>query len=500
MRILTGDECGLFKETIPERCRPKQADNLNPNNKTPWSTLDGVRRVDPNEAQRRARGVIGMSFTSTDSSSFAALRANGTIQLWESTRDVPKESFGSYQCTGVVPNVFETAGSSRNEALNAANNNNIGRPVALDSFVQKERLCAADSLGNIAIITTKASSPPSVVATYSPFSKQQQQQQTLSYTKGSYANTTPCTAMAVDQYHGRVALSGRERETRLLEMSTGQVVWKAKNLPPDPQTLLQQPVWSTALAFFDESTMAVGTAFRQVRLYDVRTDSNARRRPMAHTPDGVFSHRITALCPVVDEHQLVVGDAAGYLHLLDVRSLGNQQQQQQQKKKPPNVARLVGPAGSIRQVVKHASMPMTMIATVGLDRMLRTFCLKKRCQVDCVYMKQRLNCVLFCNDDTWNAEEKENEHVVEEYQGENDDVDAEDEVQDYIDSSGDEQDEDSNDDSDEQSEKDSNEDSQEEESDDVSKESDKHDESDASSDLEEADATRRRDFKRQKRV
>ena len=443
MRILTGDECGLLKETIPEHCRRKQADNLNPN-KTPLSTLDGVRRVDPNEAQRRARGVIGMaSFTSTDSSScsFAALRANGTIQLWESTRNVPKESFGSYQCTGVVPNVFEKAGSSsrNDELVNAANNNNtIGRPIALDSFVQKERLCAADSLGNIAVVSTKASSPPSVVATYSPFSKQQQQQQqqTLSYTKGSYANTSPCTAMAVDQYHGRVALSGRERETCLLDMSTGQVVWKAKNLPPDPQTLLQQPIWSTALAFFDESTMAVGTAFRQVRLYDVRTDSDStrRRRPIAYTPDGVFSHRITAICPVADEHQLVVGDAAGYLHLLDVRSMGKQQ-----KKKPSNVARFVGPAGSIRQVVKHASLPV--IATVGLDRMLRTFCLKKRCQIDCVYMKQRLNCVLFCNDDTWNVEEKENEHVVEEYQGEND-VDAEDQVQDYIDSSGDEQDED----------------------------------------------------------
>jgi len=494
MRILTGDECGLLKETIPEHCRPKRADNLNPI-KTPRSTLDGVRRVDPNEAQRRARGVIGVSFTSTDSSSsFAALRANGTIQLWQSTRNVPKESFGSYQCTGVVPNVFEKAGStcSRNDELNAAHNNNMGRPIALDSFVQKERLCAADSLGNIAVISTKASSSPSVVATYSPFSTQQQQQ-TLSYTKGSYANTSPCTAMAVDQYHGRVALSGRERETRLLEMSTGQVVWKAKNLPPDPQTLLQQPIWSTALAFFDESTMAVGTAFQQVRLYDVRIDSNnARRRPIAYTPDGVFSHRITALCPVVDEHQLVVGDAAGYLHLLDVRSMGKQQ-----KKKPSNVARFVGPAGSIRQVVKHASLPV--IATVGLDRMLRTFCLKKRTQIDCVYMKQRLNCVLFCNDDTWNVEEKENhEHVVEEYQGENDDVDAEDEVQDYIDSSGDEQDEDSDEDSDEQSEKDSNEDSQEEESDDVSKESD-NDESDAS-DLKEVDVTRRRDFKRQKRV
>ena len=199
MRILTGDECGLLKETIPEHCRPKQdAFKPNSNNKAPLSTLDGVRRVDPHEQQRRARGVIDMSFTSNNddsSSSFAALRANGTIQLWESTRDVPKESFGSYQCTGVVSNVFEKAGENES---NTTNNDNKGRPIALDSLVQEERLCAADSLGNIVVIRNKALSPPTVVATYSPFSKQAQQQQTLSYTKGSYANTSMCTAMAVD--------------------------------------------------------------------------------------------------------------------------------------------------------------------------------------------------------------------------------------------------------------------------------------------------------------
>ena len=229
--------------------------------------------------------------------------------------------------------------------------------------------------------------------------------------------------------------------------------------------------------------MAVGTAFQQVRLYDVRSNSTTRR-PTAYTPDGVFTHRITATCPV-DDHELVVGDAAGFLYLLDIRTMGKQRNKNQ------SVARFVGPAGSVRQVVKHDSL--AIICTVGLDRMLRTFDLQTRTQVDCVYMKQRLNCVLFCKDDSWNVQQEENDHVVEEYQGD-DTVDAEDEVQDYIDSSGDEQDVNGDDDSKEQSDDDSDEDSQEDES----QESD-DDESDASDSEEDEQVTRQREFKRQKR-
>jgi len=81
----------------------------------------------------------------------------------------------------------------------------------------------------------------------------------------------------------------------------------------------------------------------------------------------------------VDSNQLVVGDAAGFLYSLDMRTL------EKSRKGNLNLARIVGPAGSIRQVVKHQSLPM--IATVGLDRMLRTYDVKKRKQLDCVYLK-----------------------------------------------------------------------------------------------------------------
>lgn len=105
-----------------------------------------------------------------------------------------------------------------------------------------------------------------------------------------------------------------------------------------------------------------------------------------------------------------------------------------------NVGRFVGPCGSIRQIVKHEHLPV--IACVGLDRMLRTYDINSRKQLDCVYMKQRLNCMLFCEDVTWSNEDDDEESYDD---GENEDmdmfegnIDDDDVVADYIDSSDEE--------------------------------------------------------------
>jgi len=131
----------------------------------------------------------------------------------------------------------------------------------------------------------------------------------------------------------------------------------------------------------------------------------------------------------VDANQLVVGDASGFLYSLDMRTL------RKSRKGNLNLARFVGPARSIRQVVKHETLPI--IATVGLDRMLRTYDVKKRKQLDCVYLKQRLNSLLLCDNDTWSPGDEVNRNVVGNV--EDDDLDVEDEVQDYVDASGDDE-------------------------------------------------------------
>ena len=161
--------------------------------------------------------------------------------------------------------------------------------------------------------------------------------------------------------------------------------------------------------------MAAGTAYKQVRLYDVRTDSKVRR-PICHSPEGQFSHRITALCQA-SSHHLVVGDTAGYLHSVDLRKLGHK----------TSMGRFVGPSGSIRQLAKHDELDI--IASVGLDRMLRTYNVTNRKQLDCVYLKQRLNCLLFCRDETWSTSDQDVTQDLDDH-----DIDIEDDVQDYVDS------------------------------------------------------------------
>ena len=59
------------------------------------------------------------------------------------------------------------------------------------------------------------------------------------------------------------------------------IIWKAKNLPPDPQTLLQLGLWQTGISFWNDSDsmIAVGTAYGELRVYDYEV----QRRPTVWT-------------------------------------------------------------------------------------------------------------------------------------------------------------------------------------------------------------------------
>ena len=447
MRLLSGDECGLIKETIPEVGRPARKDAGPTNVIAHQITVDkGIHRIDESK-QTRTRGVMAMAWMDA-SGQFAALRANLSIDVWEGSYGDNMKKPGSYRLTQTIENVFDSTSG--------------GRPL-LSLGYAKELLCAADSLGNVAIVNPLKSS---VVATYTAYASNKQGA-TITYTKGNVANTQLATAMATSSC-GLVAIGGRERETTVLDINNGAQIWKAKNLAPDAQTLLQQPVWSTALAFLTSDLLIAGTAYKQARLYDIRSNS---RRPVSYTPEGLLEHRVTALC-TLDDHTFVVGDAAGYLSELDMRvAMGKSK-----KSTVTSVPRFVGPVGSIRQIVRHPTQPL--IACVGLDRMLRTYNTKTRRQIDCVYMKQRLNCVLFCEDEQWPSKNEEISYDEDADQ----DIDAEDEVQDYVISDGesDEDGEDSQDDAKEEDEENDSDDSDDGDGDD-------NDDSDDASEGDESD-------------
>jgi hypothetical protein len=247
---------------------------------------------------------------------------------------------------------------------------------------------------------------------------------TLTHTKGARVNVdiATCLALTTSISGGttalHVAVGGRERGTRLVNVETGSIVWKAKNLPPDTQTLLQRLMWTTSIQFLHggggelDNVMTCGTAYGQVQLYDVRASSSVRR-PTSYTPDNMLSHRITSICQMGDNANiLAVGDTIGDIHLLDIRKLstgrylssgGSKKSNNRSGGEDIGLGRLAGPGGSIRQLVNHPTKS-NVLACVGLDRKLWTWDITKKKKngmkkpLDCVYLKQRLHCVLFCED------------------------------------------------------------------------------------------------------
>ncbi|KAL7514668.1 hypothetical protein ACHAXN_011900 [Cyclotella atomus] len=514
MRLITGDELGLLKETIPELCRPPPTDasGLPLNNLPSWmmgsanvtnkrvrpsatsiqaaasaygdgSSSDrngAVNRLENEGVMTRDRGVVSLTFvpgsSGSDAFQFAALRMNGTVEKWAASRDIPyteqKNSEANitparYRIVSSCNDVFgvkKRADEVNDDESHSDENKGKGwytnppiKPIGLLSTTSNDKtvLAAGDSSGAISILNDSCQ----LITNYRAY---EPNDVVLSYTKGGFANNHVASCIAVKG--DALAVGGRERGVRVLDLESGKCVWKAKNMPPDPQTLLQQPLWTTALQFIhsphnhsngtnninesnnSQNLLASGTAYKQVQIYDVRsssTDSQGTRRPILHTPQDLLQHRVTSLLQLPNSNQLIVADAIGDCHIFDLRKFhtGKQASYKKHNKSSNNSAsqeiglgRLVGPGGSIRQLAMHPTLPM--VACVGLDRKLWSWDIKTKRMVDCVYLRQRLNCLLICEDEGWNyggavdVQDDDNERIVE-----GDDWEEEgDEVCDYVDS------------------------------------------------------------------
>lgn len=184
-----------------------------------------------------------------------------------------------------------------------------------------------------------------------------------------------------------LAAGGRNNDLKAWDINTNQCTWKAKNVPHDFLDM-QQPVWITSLrSLLPDSNssssggggsglqqLVAGTAHRQVRLYDAR----AQKRP-THSINA-DEHGITTMAVAPDGREVVVADTAGLVRVLDLRKMEWGR-------------RFEGPAGSVRGLAFHPALPM--LACVGLDRMARVFDYRSREQKFQVYLKQRLNAILF---------------------------------------------------------------------------------------------------------
>jgi hypothetical protein len=382
MRILTGDECGILKECLPEHKKEQ---------------ISCLR----NEGSRR-KGVVGLDWAADqqhDDSAvdrqFASLQLDSTVTLWERSDD-SKRSFAKYHSVRDIRNVFTDSSIS-----------DTNRPLGLAAIVG-DRFIACNTFGQASIL--KPLAPEPIIQRFSTIA--------IPDSSGPENKHPLLSCMAVHAPNQKLALGGQDRETVVFDIESTKQLFKCKNLPPHPQTLLTPLVWPTCIEFMgvEGNLFAVGTAHHEVRLYDTRV----ARRPVQYTPEHLFEYRVTALChdAINHEHDLFVGDAAGTILKLDLRALGR-------GTSSVDPVRYAGPAGSVRQLAVRDNK----LAAVGLDRMLRIYNIGSTKEVHTIYMKQRLNCLLLGRE-PWKVDSDDADD-------DDGDIDQEDVVRDYVDSDDD---------------------------------------------------------------
>ncbi|CAH1262264.1 WD repeat-containing protein 74-like [Branchiostoma lanceolatum] len=177
----------------------------------------------------------------------------------------------------------------------------------------------------------------------------------------------------------QVATGGKENELKLWDIQEPEKpIFKAKNVRNDFLDL-RVPVWVTDLQFLSEQKLVTCTGHRQVRVYDPATP---KRRPVLNVELGEYA--LTALSVTPDCQSVIVGDSQGSMVMVDLR-MGKVQKA------------FKGFAGAIRSLQCHPTLPM--VASCGLDRFLRIHDINTKEMLHKVYLKSKLNCLLFSSAD-----------------------------------------------------------------------------------------------------
>jgi len=171
------------------------------------------------------------------------------------------------------------------------------------------------------------------------------------------------------------ATGGKENELKLWNWENPDTpIFQAKNVRNDWLNL-RVPVWVLGAQFLSNDKIVSCTGYNQVRVYDTKV----QRRPVI---DMIFGEQpITAISlSHQKDYQVVVGNTSGLMGLLDIR-------------KGSTVQLYKGFAGGIRDIQCHSHLPL--IASCGLDRFLRIHDLNSKELRHKIYLKSRLNCLLF---------------------------------------------------------------------------------------------------------
>ncbi|XP_071108470.1 WD repeat-containing protein 74-like [Haliotis cracherodii] len=188
-----------------------------------------------------------------------------------------------------------------------------------------------------------------------------------------------------------IATGGKENELKLWDLQKhSEPIFKAKNVKNDWLNL-RVPVWVMGVQFLPGSDKIVtSTGHHQVRVYDPQS---SQRRPVLDIE--VDEYPLTAMSLRHDrDNQVLVGNTQGKMALVDLRN-------------GKVVQVYKGFAGGIRDIKCHPTKPL--VASCGLDRHLRIHDIDSREMVNKLYLKSRLNCLLFSSRDGENVMENKNQ-------------------------------------------------------------------------------------------
>ncbi|KAK1154991.1 hypothetical protein AOXY_G28052, partial [Acipenser oxyrinchus oxyrinchus] len=202
----------------------------------------------------------------------------------------------------------------------------------------------------------------------------------------------------------RVATGGKENDLKIWDLQRPEEpVFRAKNLRNDWLDL-RVPVWIRDMQFIPGSDKVVtSTGYHQVRVYD---PASPQRRPVLQVEYEEYP--LTALSLTADANSVVVGNTHGQVAIIDLRQ--------------GRLLRcLKGVAGSVLSLQCHSSLPL--VASCGLDRFLRIHNTQDGRLQHKVYLKSRLNCLLFSSRDKLEADGETalQDGVKEEDEGEEED-------------------------------------------------------------------------------
>ncbi|XP_072166051.1 WD repeat-containing protein 74-like [Diadema setosum] len=199
-------------------------------------------------------------------------------------------------------------------------------------------------------------------------------------TAGFSAGSNLCRMRQHPKHRNQVATGGKENDLKVwnLERPT-EPVFRAKNVRNDFLDL-RVPVWVTDVQFMEDSSKIVTcTGHHQVRVYD---PSSPQRRPVFDMSFDEYPFISMAMVP--GDKSVIVGNTQGKMAEIDLRK--------------GVVGRIYkGFAGSIRDIRCHPTLPL--VASCGLDRFLRVHDRQDGTLKSKIYLKSKLNCLLFSSRD-----------------------------------------------------------------------------------------------------